>query len=388
MNGRERVRLAMEMKEPDEVPVMCQLSIGHILLNTRVDPVAFNFTNEGFAQALLEIRDLYDFDGILIHKPGREEHILDITRQEATKDGIKLIFSDGGAILCPYDDDPYYIPPKGYSQPSPDDIEPDTFFDNIPESQTHWWLWCSLGNWGTIDDIPDYYYGCIDRVLDETQGRYSIHGEANAPFDTIFHPLSIEDVLMGLITRPQKIHELLDFFTELSIVWAVAQVRRGCDAIKLSSPWAGAGFISRKHYQEFVLPYERRVAEAVRKEDGIIYTHTCGAIGDRLDLIVASGVNGIECLDPPPLGNIDLAEAKAKWGHRIFIKGNVDPVNILLQKSPDEVRADILERLRIGSVGGGFILSSACSIAPAVPPENVEAMVETAREFNLRGDRS
>lgn len=92
MNGRERIRLAMHMKEPNRAPVMCQLSIGHILLNTSVDPVAFNFTNEGFARGLLEIQDLYEFDGILIHKPGREEQVLDLARQEATRDGIKLRF--------------------------------------------------------------------------------------------------------------------------------------------------------------------------------------------------------------------------------------------------------------------------------------------------------
>ena len=41
-----------------------------------------------------------------------------------------------------------------------------------------------------------------------------------------------------------------------------------------------------------------------------VYTHTCGAIGDRLDLLVECGVSGIECLDPPPLGNVDLSEAE------------------------------------------------------------------------------
>ena len=60
-SGRERVRSAMALQKPSEIPVMCQLSIGHILLNTSVDTVDFNFTNKGYTQGLLEIRDRYDF---------------------------------------------------------------------------------------------------------------------------------------------------------------------------------------------------------------------------------------------------------------------------------------------------------------------------------------
>lgn len=381
MNGRERIRWAMDMKEPDEVPVMCQLAIGHILLNTGVDPVSFNFTNQGYARGLLEIRDLYDFDGILIHKPGREEHVLDITRRQETQDGVRLIFPDGGSILCSNNADPIYSPPAGYRSPDLNEVQPKTLLDDAPESMVHWWLHSGVVTWQRIDETPDFYYACIDRVLEATQGQYSVHGEVNAPSDCVIHALGVEEAMVGLISHPEKIHRLLDFFTGAIGAWAVAQVRRGCDAIKLSSPWAGGGFISREHYQEFILPYERRVVRAVQAEGAPIYTHTCGAIGDRLDLLVASGVDGIECLDPPPLGDTDLAAAKQAWGDEIFIKGNVDSVNTLLQKSPDEVRADALERLRIGTPGGGFILSSACSVAPPVPPENVKTLVGTAREF-------
>jgi len=50
-----------------------QLAIGNILLNMGVDPIAFNFTNAGYTEGILKARELYDFDGILLHKPGRED---------------------------------------------------------------------------------------------------------------------------------------------------------------------------------------------------------------------------------------------------------------------------------------------------------------------------
>ena len=53
----------------------------------------------------------------------------------------------------------------------------------------------------------------------------------------------------------------------------------------------------------------------------------------------------------------DLADAKRRIGKRLFIKGNIDPVNTLLKRTRAEVREDALRRLAIGSRGGGYILS-------------------------------
>jgi uroporphyrinogen decarboxylase len=181
---------------------------------------------------------------------------------------------------------------------------------------------------------------------------------------------------------PERSLALLDRLTPWSVSLAVAQVRRGAQAIKISSPFAGMGFLSREMYEEFILPFEARIASAVRAEGGAVYTHTCGAIGDRLDLLCRCGVSGIECLDPPPLGNVDLAEAVEQLREKLFIKGNVDPVNTLLRGSREYVRNDIgciLETA--GHAMSGLILSSACSIAPPVPPDNIREMVDVCRQF-------
>lgn len=149
----------------------------------------------------------------------------------------------------------------------------------------------------------------------------------------------------------------------------------------ISSAFAGKGFISPRHYQKFVLPYEAEVVRRIHAEKVPVYTHTCGAIGDRLELMADTGIDGIDTLDPPPLGNVDLADAKRRIGQRLFIKGNIDPVNTLLIKLREEVLADALQRLAIGSRDGGYILSSACSVSPRVPAENVAVLVQASRQF-------
>jgi uroporphyrinogen decarboxylase len=150
-----------------------------------------------------------------------------------------------------------------------------------------------------------------------------------------------------------------------------------------SSAFAGAGFISPAHYRRFVLPFEKAVIDGIRAGRNIpVYTHTCGSIGDRLELIAETGTDGIDTLDPPPLGDVvDLVEAKRRIGGRLFIKGNLDPVNVLLQGNPESVHRAARDCLEAAARGGAYILSSACSVAPRTPPENLMQLQRASEEY-------
>ena len=53
---------------------------------------------------------------------------------------------------------------------------------------------------------------------------------------------------------------------------------------------------------------------------------------------------GLGDLDPPPLGDVELADAVERIGDRIFIKGNIDSVNTLLFRTAPEIRSRIRNR--------------------------------------------
>ena len=71
-------------------------------------------------------------------------------------------------------------------------------------------------------------------------------------------------------------------------------------------------------------------------------------------------------------------DAKERIGAALFIKGNVDPVGTLLQGSPDDCYADACHRLETAKAGGGYILSTACSVSPATPPANIMTLRSAA----------
>jgi hypothetical protein len=107
------------------------------------------------------------------------------------------------------------------------------------------------------------------------------------------------------------------------------------------------------------------IGETVRGNDNAIV---------MIDLMEATGTDGIDTLDPPPLGTVDLRRAIEILGKRVFIKGNMDPVHTVLEGTAEDVLREAHERLEIARPGGAYILSTACSVAPATPPENLMAM--------------
>jgi uroporphyrinogen-III decarboxylase len=94
-----------------------------------------------------------------------------------------------------------------------------------------------------------------------------------------------------------------------------------------------------------------------------------------------TGVSGIECLDPPPLGNVELEDAKRRTRGKGFIKGNVDSVNTLLLGSKEDILTDARKRIKIGKDGGGYIFSTACSVAPRVQREKLLLLREAVDEW-------
>ena len=388
--GRPAVLAAMRLEAPERVPYMCQLSIGHILLNTETSHLDHYFNTEAYVDSTIECGLNYGFDGILLHKPGRDprawEHVERVEEppSDAPGEDTKVFFDDGGYMELPPNDDPRFYPPEGYASPDIDEVDLDHPLAAAPRSLEMFWNYKSLFPYSSREAFPEFYPDAIRHARQRVGNKISVHGEVKAPTDCLLNLLGMENGLIAFRIDPERVHRLLEYFTPRLALWAVMQVEAGCDAIKISSPYAGAGFLSREMYREFVVPYERAISEAVTGTDSYAYTHTCGAIGDRLDLMLESGIAGLECLDPPPLGDVELEDAKTTLADRVFIKGNLDSVNVLLYGSDEDVERETLRCLRVGSAGGGYILSTACSVAPGVKAERLKRVGEIVREFQAK----
>lgn len=366
MTPRARMGLAMRHREADRVPVMCQLALGHYFLHAGLDPVDVWHDTPSFAEALVRLQQRYGFDGILVNLPGREpewrRHVAVVERVPGAR---RVRWHDGLLTVAPDDDNPHVFTGEGAApaRPALEEVDPDRLLYIEPHDRR---------GVVSLDAFPPWQDATV-RAVRERAPDVSVHAEVFSPFTQLLELLGYEPALMALLDDPERVEACLAALTGGTSALMGILARAGADAVLISSAFAGGGLISPEHYRRFVLPYERAAIAGFRAAfpDVPVYTHTCGAIGDRLELMAETGTGGIDTLDPPPLGTVELADAKRRIGDRLFIKGNIDPVNVVLAGTPADVRAAAERCLRDAMAGGGYVLSTACSVAPASPPGNI-----------------
>ncbi len=388
MNGRERMALAMKHEFPDRVPVMCQLALGHYFLNTGIERHKIWFTSEGFAKALVQLQERYRFDGILVNMWGMPDGILDyVSSMEKEGDDEVLHWRNGEVTYIPPDDNAqHFLGGKQSLERADFDTIDSGKLDGINTIRGYFWNIYHMPYIPEIvtpflpGDFPGYFFKTIDLVKEKADGQIAVHGEIYSPFTHYIELFGYENALMSIITDPDKAHAVLDYLSDVVVSHAKAVGNHGVDAVLISSAFAGGPFLSRDLYRKFVLPYEKRVTDAVKETGTVVYTHTCGSIGDRLDLMIETGTMGIDTLDPPPLGNIELEDALVELDGRVFVKGNMNAVAFLNFKTREEVLEHALNRITIGKPGGGYILSTACSVAPRTEPWKLELLTPLSEE--------
>ena len=374
--SKERVKAAMNLQHPDRVPLMCQFSIGSMMTQLKPNPVEFWYDKNVFADGLITLCEMFRFDGILVSLHGHSDKWKrDLLNYEFVNEGnYKLTYPNRTEIHSWTD-----LPLVAYSQPKTlpaieaINVETDipSEINYIPVSQN---LYFDLDK-ASLFDIFDIIYAKVGDSL-------SIHGEITSPFDYFLDMVGYENGLIALIMEPEKCKSIIEKFANGILDLAVQMCNKPIDAIKVSSPFAGMGFISSEQYCEFVLPYEQKIISAIRAKGVHVYIHTCGSINDRLELMRESNTSGLECLDPVPVGNVDLEDAFDRIGNDLFIKGNIDSVNSLLYADDVKAEADVKMIIEPGKPRGkGFILSTACSIAPMVTKERLLMLSHLIDEY-------
>jgi uroporphyrinogen decarboxylase len=153
------------------------------------------------------------------------------------------------------------------------------------------------------------------------------------------------------------------------------------DLIETGGGAGSSTVISPRMHEEFCLPYDRRMHEALHEVGHKVAHHTCGGMMPLLDLIVANGCDASETLSCPEVGGDvrDMREVKRRIGERACLIGGLNQFQILERGTPEQVRAEVHRLFREAGQGGGYICST-CDHFFEAPLENISAMARAARE--------
>lgn len=204
-------------------------------------------------------------------------------------------------------------------------------------------------------------------------GSWSPHG----PFNNASLLVDEETIYSLFLTDYDFYEKLMTFAMNRVVEYVRAIDRAGVDVHCIGGNVAG-GFVGRACYDRYILPFEKRYIEIVQAAGTPAMYHNCGQIMNLVESYKELGARVVEPFSPPPLGDADLARAKATVAGAYVMVGGVDQVNVLRNGTVDQVREKTRQTLAAGKPGGRFILQSADFLEYGTPIENLEAYVDTA----------
>lgn len=206
-------------------------------------------------------------------------------------------------------------------------------------------------------------------------GAWAPHG----PFNNASLLINHDELYSLFLTDYDYYEKLMNFAMERVLDYTDAIDEAGPDVLCVGGNVPG-GFMGKRCYDEYVLPFEKRYIEYCQKNGTPAMYHNCGEIMNLVESYKELGCRMIEPFSPPPLGDADLAKARAVVNGSYVMIGGVDQVNVLQKGSVEQVKQVTAQTMRIGKPGGKFILQSADFLEYGTPLENLEAYVKTALE--------
>jgi uroporphyrinogen decarboxylase len=219
-------------------------------------------------------------------------------------------------------------------------------------------------------------------VRKELEGRAPLIGFSGAPFTLASYIIegghSKNYVLTkGLMYQDRSTWDaLMEKLSEVLIRYLNAQIRSGAQALQIFDSWAGC--LSPGDYEEYVLPYSKKVMDGVSKSVPLIHFATSSSTLSELMKRAGGDVIGVDW-------RVNIDEAWERLGHDVAIQGNLDPVVLLGPVDLVEKNVKkILERVRDRP---GHIFNLGHGILPNTPPDHVAALVDMVHKYssNQRG---
>jgi len=372
MNSKERVRAAINLEVPDEVP------LGFYVVD--YDIIEKVIGRKTYVRNKIESK--------IAFWEGRRDEVVESYKKDTVEFYRKIDLVD----LITFKEAPI-VPPKGYKPDPPKKIADDTWRDR----EGRIWKISELSN-----DIT-----CVEDPTAEAR-EYTVEMFKNPPEDVPPDPSIFEAcdyivehlgkdryiagvsggitamVLLGGMERGLMEYILNPDLVKAATAYQVARqnmmdryyIRPGQDGVLLEQDMAGTGgpFISPAMFREFCFPAMKERRDHIKSTAPLqIILHNCGNNWALMDMFIEAGVQCYQSLQTN--AGMEVGRLKAAYGDKLCFWGGIALEN-LIAGGPDDVRRNVREAMERGAPGGGFILGPSHSIAKGTKYENFMAMLD------------
>jgi uroporphyrinogen decarboxylase len=340
MSGRERILAALERREPDVLP----------LLELGIDPKVMGAIHPGLG--FLEFMERIDLDAM------GTNFSYDLKTSTEVIDPQRRIIRDKWGVVRQFTTELISIPVEG---PIRSETDLKTYTPPDPDAE------------GALGILPE--------VIARFKGKKAIFWNARDGFVNPANLRGMDNLLMDYVENPGLAHAVTEMCVDYEIAVARRAIRAGADFVVFGDDYAfkTGPLMSPGHFRKFIFPALQRATQAVHAAGAYVVKHTDGNIWPILEMIVESGVDAVNPMEP--VAGMDIGEVKAKYGRKVAVIGNIDCGDLLSREPVAAVERAVKECIRKASPGGGHILSSSNTIHSSVRPENFLAMIRTAREY-------
>lgn len=363
MTGRERLLAAIHHQEPDRVPispryaVWFQVTYGprpleqHLTLLPHLD--FMHIVSDGQPNYLINYPDEYDLPEVQVQQTWRDEGDCRIVE--------RVFLTPAGELK-----DITRVPPSGREYGvSPNPVKIEHLVKSADDLAALRYLLPPLRT------NFDFYHEAVriigDRGLVMLCVRSALDHQAG-------DARGMENLMVDYYADRHLFDAVLRLFHEHSMAVTRAALEAGVEVIfgswyynSLSSGWSPAIFA------EVFVPQIREHVELVHSYGALYDYYDDGKLAGTMEMIADCGVDVLETCTPPPVGDFDLAQAKASIGQQTCLKGYVDLLWVIKHGTPELVEETVRQAMEIAKPGGGFIIGSSDSFREGTPPENIEA---------------
>lgn len=416
MTSRERVRTALEHREPDRVPIDVGGSLTSGIMVTTYVKLRERLGINGGPPRVIDVLQML----AEVEQPVMEAVGADVTPllPPTVFFGIKnenwkpWTTFDGTEVLVPGqfnyrvdEDGDLLISPGGDTSRAPSGRMPKDgyYFDLIPRQEPF--------DWDELDpdDFAEQFQLYDQDTLEHLRRRseelykgtdYAVLGNFNGAslgdmVVVLAHELespkgirNYSDFLMAHVERPDYLKGIYARQTEVAIenlkLYREAVGDR-IDVISISGTDFGSQrgeLISPDLFRDIYLPFYSRINAWVHENTGWkTFLHCCGSIYHLIPSFIEAGVDVLNPVQTSA-ANMDPDRLKREFGERIvFWGGGIETQSTLPFGTSEQVRAEVAERMRIFGAKGGYVFNTIHNIQAKTPVANLVAMFEAAKEY-------
>jgi uroporphyrinogen decarboxylase len=373
MNHRERFFTALELREPDFVPITDLGLDPPIVESILQKEMEFGLTKFG--------KDILSLAG------GSETWESSINYKLAMIQACKKLDFDAVPALSDYS-----LTTKNYK---PEFIEGNKFVDQWGrimqtslEGKTTYFMDGTVKTPESLDSYepPDAFHPDIIEMMEKIlkpirDEDVVIMGQCHSGWHLAFQVRGgIDKMAIDFYRNPSFAKRVMDKVADAGQRFAKAFIEAGVDVLFVTDDYADSHgpLISPKLFKEYELANLKKIVDIGKKHGIPVLKHSDGNLYPILDEILNTGIDGLHPIEP---GVMDLKEVKDKYGERICLLGGVDCRYILPYGGEEDVRKNVRKSIDDAGRDGGFMLASSNSLHANVKVENIYVMVDEARKY-------